>query len=288
MASQRQLKGRIRSVKNTRQITKAMELVSASKMRRAQESSQATSLYASVARELLTQLSRLSDTKAHALFADRPIRRRLIIMITSDKGLAGAYNSNVLKMYARQLSDDAANGIETRTIAIGRKGSHFVSRLKSNDVIGVYENFPERPTGAEIGPIMATAINQFMSGEVDAADVIYTKYINSITQTATIQRLLPAGFDETEVTESIEQAEFEPSVEQVLESATIRLVDSQLFQALLDSQASEQSMRMVAMKNASDNAGDIIDALTLEMNKVRQAGITQELSEISGGVEAMK
>lgn len=288
MASTRQLKSRIRSVKNTRQITKAMELVAASKMRRAQEATQATSLYSQAARELLTQLSRLSDTGAHRLFAQREVKSRLLVVITSDKGLAGAYNSNVLKMYARELKKDRDAGVATKTIAIGRKGSQFVSRLKDVDVVGVYQDFPERPTGTELRPIMNTIVDQFVDGEVDVVDALFTNYVNSITQIAQTQTLLPAGFDETEVSENIEQALFEPSVEQVLESVAIRLVESQLFQALLDAQASEQSMRMVAMKSASDNAGDIMDDLTLEMNKVRQAAITQELAEISGGVEAMK
>lgn len=288
MASTRQLKSRIRSVKNTRQITKAMELVAASKMRRAQEATQSSSLYAQAAHELLTQLSRLSDTDTHHLFVKRDVKTRLIIVITSDKGLAGAYNSNVLKLYARQLKEDRANGTLTKTITIGRKGANFVSRLKDVDVVSAYQDFPERPTGAELRPVMSAIIEQFTDGDVDAVDVIYTDYVNSINQIAKVQRLLPAGFAETEVSETIEQASFEPSVEQVLENVTVRLIEAQLFQALLDAQASEQSMRMVAMKNASDNAGDIMDDLTLEMNKVRQAGITQELAEISGGAEAMK
>ncbi|PLS81419.1 ATP synthase F1 subunit gamma [Candidatus Saccharibacteria bacterium] len=288
MASTRQLKSRIRSVKNTRQITKAMELVAASKMRRAQEASQATSLYSQAARELLTRLAELADTKAHVLFRERPIQNRLLIVITSDKGLAGAYNSNILKTYAQQLKTDADNGVSSRTITIGRKGAQFVSRIKDAETVGAYQDFPERPTGNELRPILTTIVDQFISGEIDAVDVVYTHYINSITQIATVQRVLPAGFKETEVSAEVQNAEFEPSVTEVLEKTAVRLIEAQLFQALLDSVASEHSMRMVAMKNATDNASDLIGDLTLEMNKVRQAAITQELAEISGGVEAMK
>lgn len=289
MASTRQLKSRVKSVKGTRQITKAMQLVAASKMRRAQDVANQVQLFSDAARELLTHLRAQPDTNTHHLYDKRPATVRLVILITSDKGLAGAYNTNVLKRYTERLRIDAAKGVRTKTICIGRKASQFVSRLKGNDVIGVYEGFPERPSQNDLRPIVNTLISQFTSHEVDAVEVIYTEYQNSINQIASTKELLPAGFQKVEeVSSSVSQASFEPSAEEVLEATTYRLIEVQLYQAYLDSVASEQSMRMIAMKNATDNAGDLIDDLTLEMNKVRQAGITQELSEISGGVEAMK
>lgn len=288
MASTRQLKSRVKSVKGTRQITKAMQLVAASKMRRAQEVAAQVQLYSDAARELLTHLRSLPETNTHHLFVERKIDSRLVILVTSDKGLAGAYNTNVLKRYTELLKSDRDAGIKTKTICIGRKASQFAARIKNTEVIGVYENFPERPTDNDLEPIVATAINSFTDKSVDSVDIIYTKYKNSITQIASTKRVLPAGFQEVEVSEAVAQASFEPSAEEVLEATTRRLIAVQLYQSYLDSVASEQSMRMLAMKNATDNAGDLIDDLTLEMNKVRQAGITQELSEISGGVEAMK
>lgn len=288
MASTRQLKSRVKSVKGTRQITKAMQLVAASKMRRAQDVAAQVQLYSQAARELLTHLRSLPDTRHHHLFVDRPAKNRLVILITSDKGLAGAYNSNVLRRYTDRLKIDKEKGVTTKTICIGRKASQFVARLKNSEVLGVYEQFPERPTDNDLQPILNTVISQYESGEVDGVEVIYTRYVNSITQIAETKELLPAGFQETEVSQAIAQSSFEPSAEEVLEATTQRLIAVQLYQAYLDSAASEQSMRMLAMKNATDNAGELIDDLTLEMNKVRQAGITQELSEISGGVEAMK
>lgn len=288
MASTRQLKSRVKSVKGTRQITKAMQLVSASKMRRAQEVANQVQLYSDAARELLTHLRSLPDTFNHHLFVERTVDSRLVVLITSDKGLAGAYNANVLKRYAQRLKDDRANGVTTKTICIGRKASKFVAHIKGAEVIGVYEGFPERPTDNDLEPIVNTIISQFTDRAVDAVEVIYTEYVNSITQTASTKQLLPAGFQTTEVSAAVAQASFEPSAEEVLEATTHRLIAVQLYQAYLDSAASEQSMRMMAMKNATDNAGDLIDDLTLEMNKVRQAGITQELAEISGGAEAMK
>lgn len=288
MASTRQLKSRVKSVKGTRQITKAMQLVAASKMRRAQDVASQVQLYSDAARELLTHLRSLPDTQNHHLFVERPVKARIVILITSDKGLAGAYNANVLKRYTQRLKTDKDEGIHTKTICIGRKAAQFVARIKDAEVIGVYEGFPEKPTDNDLAPIVTTAITQFTETEVDAVEVIYTEYQNSINQVASTKELLPAGFQETTVSETVAQASFEPSPEEVLEVVTERLIAVQLYQAYLDSVASEHSMRMIAMKNATDNAGDLIDDLTLAMNKVRQAGITQELSEISGGVEAMK
>ena len=288
MASTRQLKGRIRSVKSTKQITKAMQLVAASKMRRAQEAAHATSAYAQVASELLTRLSQDGETKNHPLYVERPVKKRIIILITSNRGLAGAYNSNVIKRYLARLKEDDDKKVLTSAIAVGKKGAQLAIRLKNDHVIAVYSDLIEHSSGAELKAIVNTITSEFLEGNVDAVEVIYTKYLNSMTQEAVTQTLLPAGFAETEVGENISQATFEPSAEEVLTAATTRLIEAQLFQALLDSVASEHSMRMMAMKNATDNASDLVDDLTLEMNKVRQADITQELAEISGGVEAMK
>lgn len=287
MASTQALKSRIRSVKNTKQITKAMQLVAASKMRRAQEADKASAPYTQAANELLTYLASQGATKNHPLFAKREIERRLYIVVASDKGLAGAYNSNVFKACIRELQADNAAGIQSSMIAVGRRTAQFVSRLKNADVLGVYENLPDQPNGAELHAILETAREKFVSGDVDAVDVIYTRFISSINQEVEVKRVLPAGFTETEVTEGIRTALYEPSTEAVLEGVAYRLVGAQIFQALLDARASEHSMRMVAMKNATDNASELADDLTLEMNKARQGAITQELAEISGGVEAL-
>jgi F-type H+-transporting ATPase subunit gamma len=287
MPSTRALKTRIRSVKNTKQITKAMQLVAASKMRRAQEADKASAPYTNAASELLTYLAGQGVTDRHPLFERRNVKSRLLIVIASDKGLAGAYNTNIVKQYVQQLRVDDAEGVKNETIAVGRKAAQFVTRLKDTEIVGVYEELADRPSGHELRSILDTAIDKFTNGDVDAVDMIFTEFVSSMTQTATIRRLLPAGFAVTDVSESVRDAEYEPSIEAVLDAATYRLLGAQLFQAILDAKASEHSMRMVAMKNATDNASDLIDDLTLEMNKVRQGAITQELAEISGGVEAM-
>lgn len=287
MAGTQLLKSRIRSVKSTRQITKAMQLVAASKMRRAQEATKASAPYTQAARELLAGLSTRTSVRNHPLFAQRPVKNRLMIVIASDKGLAGAYNSNIAKIYVSELKADDKAGIKNKTITVGRKASQLAARLKDTEVIGAYEELPDQPDGSELRAILDSAKTRFTEGEVDAVDIIYTDFISSITQEAKVLRVLPAGFDDTPQPVISGDVTYEPGTAEVLDGVTYRLVSAQLFQALLDARASEHSMRMIAMKNASDNASDLIDDLTLEMNKARQSAITQELAEISGGVEAL-
>ncbi len=290
MASTQALKGRIRSVSKTKQITGAMQLVAASRMRKAQEVTKASAPYTEAARSLLAALSTHTSVKGHPLFVQRPVKTRLLIVIASDSGLAGAFNSNLNRLYASELIKDDAAGVKNATITVGRKAAQFVARLKDTEVVGSYQGLPDRPDGNELRAILDTAKNSFTEGHVDAVDVIYTQYVSAVRQDATIMRVLPAGADVIDAALHYEYRDitYEPSAEEVLDGVAYRLVGAQLFQALLDSRASEYSMRMMAMKNATDNASDLIDDLTLEMNKARQAAITQELSEISGGVEAMK
>lgn len=288
MPSQRQLKGRIRSVKNTKQITKAMQMVAASKMRRAQEATKATTPYTQAARDILAHLAKQGATDRHPLFQARPVKKRLLIVVASDKGLAGAYNSNVTKAYLRELMADDKAGIKTSTIAIGRKVTSFVSRLKGAELVGVYEDLPDTLEGHELRAALDVAYTHFTEGTVDAVDLVYTEFISSISQVPKVERLLPAGEAGELSDDAIKEALFEPDEETVLQATVYRLTGAQLFQALLDARASEHSMRMMAMKNATDNASDLIEDLTLAMNKARQASITQEIAEISGGSEAMK
>lgn len=287
MASTQALKSRIRSVKSTKQITKAMQMVAASKMRRAQDADKASAAYTAAANEILTYLAGQGVTDNHPLFEKRDVKNRLLVVIAADKGLAGAYNSNVMKLYVKTLHENDGTHARDETIAIGRRASQFVTRIKETVVLGAYEDLPDRPAGNELKAIVDTVVEKFTSGQVDAVDVVYTKFVNSMIQTPVKIRVLPAGYVETTVSAEIREATYEPSLEEVLEGATHRLISAQIYQALLDAKASEWSMRMMAMKNATDNASDVIEDLTLAMNKARQAAITQELAEISGGVEAM-
>lgn len=265
-----------------------MQMVAASKMRRAQEATKLTTPYTETARDILAHLAMQGETKDHPLFEMREVKKRLLIVVASDKGLAGAYNTNVSKQYIRELLADDTSGVKTSSIAIGRKVTQFATRVKNVELLGAYEDLPDQLEGHELRPALDTAYKLFTSGEVDAVDMVYTDFVNSVTQVAKTERLLPAGQIEVAEVNTLSEALFEPDAETVLESVVYRLVNAQLFQAFLDARASEHSMRMLAMKNATDNASDLIDDLTLAMNKARQAAITQELAEISGGAEAMK
>ncbi|NLN61592.1 MAG: ATP synthase F1 subunit gamma [Myxococcales bacterium] len=287
MGSIRQLKSRIRSVSNTKQITKAMQMVAASKMRRAQETAKSALPYTQAALDILSHFAAQGIVWNHPWFVARPVKTRLLILIAADKGLAGAYNANAFKEYLVQLQADRKNGVANQTIAVGRKASQFVTRLKNVVLAGSYADLPENPECAQFHAILQTAQAAYEAETVDAVDIIFTEFVSSMTQTATTQRLFPAGFTKSEVPGNMPEAKYEPSVGHVLKAAAYRLISAQLFQALLDSRASEHSMRMMAMKSATDNATELVDDLTLAMNKARQGAITQELTEISAGVEAM-
>lgn len=289
MASTQQLKGRITSVKNTKQITKAMELVSASKMRRAQEHAVRSRAFRNLARDILRRLSEVADISKNPLYAQRSITKRLHILITSDRGLAGAYNSNVIRHFAAELRKDQEAGVKSTVILVGKQGARIVARLQDVAVLADYANFPQEPTANDIRPILDMIVQHFKEQDADAVDVTFTDYISSINQQVKTERLLPAVFRETKPDkEDLEQVIIEPSPAAVLEQVTERLVEAQLTQAFSEAQASEQSMRMMAMKSATDNANELIDDLTLAFNTARQAAITQELAEITGGAEAIK
>jgi len=292
------IRRQIKSVKNINQITSAMEMVAASKLRRAQEATLRSRLYATAARELLSQLRTSASPAAHPLFglSGRPAGgpktsgRRLIILFTSDRGLAGAYNSNVLRALLPLLP--------AKLLVIGQRGAQFVSRLPADSasVLGVYPNWSHELAATELRPVVQTALTLYQAGEVDEVSVVFTEYISSIKQVVTRRVLLPidpafakapAGEARFKGEEAGEEGLFEPSPQAVLEYVVPRFLEVQVYQAHLEALASEHSMRMVAMKNASDNASDLTDDLTLVYNGARQAAITQELAEITAGAEAI-
>lgn len=289
MASRQQIKRRIGSVKNTKQITKAMQLVAASKLRHAQEAVVRPREYAALAREILTRLRQLAaDDSEFKLFTARPVKKRLLVVLTSDLGLAGAYDANVIRTLVHEAQADRAAGIKTSVVAIGRKAAQAASHIAGLEVEAVYTKMPDKPTADDLRPILSSIVDLFVGGAVDQVDLIFTKFISSIRQEVQLQRILPAGFEESQLDDDLARADVEPSASALLRSAAQRLLEAQLYQAFLEAIASEQSMRMLAMKNATDNASDLIEDLTLEYNNARQAAITQELAEITGGAEAMK
>jgi F-type H+-transporting ATPase subunit gamma len=293
MASRQQIKRRIGSVRNTKQITKAMQLVAASKLRRAQDAVAGPRAYAELARSILNRLRQLAndDLELH-LFSVRPVKTRLLIVVTSDRGLAGAYNANVIRRMIAEIKEDRAKGVRTKVVTIGRQATNAAGRIQGVEVEAVFQGLPDRPSADVLRPILHTVVTSFAQQQVDAVDIINTKFISTVVQQVQLQRLLPAGtYDEDEVPEDtshLPQSTVEPDPETLLKSVTLRLLDAQIYQALLEAAASEHSMRMLAMKNATDNASELIEDLTLEYNNARQAAITQELAEITGGAEAMK
>lgn len=287
MASTQQLRQRITSVKNTKQITKAMEMVAASKLRRAQEAATSSREFAKIANELLTRIRQLTDVKTHPLFLRRKVKNRLIIVVASDSGLAGGYNSSVLKQFAKELKSDDEKGVTHQIITIGKRATNFTAKLHGVEVLGAYHDFVASPTAEDIRPILINAVEGFKKGTYDAVDIVYTDFISSVNQQPSTARLLPVAFDDVDIPTHLQDAPFEPSPKEVLEQVTERFVEVTMMQYMLESAASEHSSRMLAMKNATDNANDIVDDLTLALNTARQAAITQELAEITGGAEAI-
>lgn len=290
MPSTQVLKGRIKSVKSTRQITKAMELVAASKMRRATEVAQKGRSYRVAAHELLSRLTTVTDVNEHALFAQREVKTKLYVAITSDRGLAGAYNANIIKMLTKAALEDMRAGIKVQAIVVGTRGVQFVRRLEGIDLVAAFPGFGDHPSANDIRPVLTSIVDLYKATDVDDVQLLYTVHQSNISQVATALALLPAKLDESDLgaTESLSNVTFEPSINDVLDNVTERLLEVQIWQAMLESIASEHSMRMLSMKNATDNANDLIGDLTLAFNTARQANITQEIAEVTGGAEAMK
>jgi F-type H+-transporting ATPase subunit gamma len=278
MPSTLDIRRRIRSVKNTAQITKAMQMVAASKMRKSQAAALSGRPYQDALNRVLGALRGKVDPQATPLLVDRPVRSELVLVISSDKGLCGALNTNLF----RELT--AIDFTEPSFSAVGRKAVQFLARTRRNLLADFQVS--EIPLSREVRPIAQFCIEKFLSGEVDRVRVVYSKFVNTLVQQATTANLLPVSSEELlgeekEPKVSTGEFLFEPSEQGVLTAILPHYVGFQIFQMILDARASEHSARMVAMKNATDNAKQLVKDLTLEYNKVRQAGITTELLEIA-------
>ena len=278
MPSTLDIRRRIRSVKNTAQITKAMQMVAASKMRKSQAAALAGRPYQDVLYRVLAALRGKVDPLATPLLVDRHVRTELILVISSDKGLCGALNTNLF----RELT--AIDATDPSFAAVGRKAVQFLARTRRR-VLADFQ-VSEIPRTREVQPIANFCADKFLSGEVDRVRVVYSKFVNTLVQQVTTVNLLPVSSEELLGEEKGEKAStgeflFEPSERGVLSAILPHYVSFQIFQMILDARASEHSARMVAMKNATDNAKQLVKDLTLHYNKVRQAGITTELLEIA-------
>jgi F-type H+-transporting ATPase subunit gamma len=286
MPNFREIRGRIRSVRNISQITRAMEMVAASKMRRAQQRVVATRPYTERIGTVIGNLAGLAGTADgddnFPLLDQRPIQRVAVILVTPDKGLCGSLNSNVIRRATRYILNEA--GVPVEVITVGKKGRDFMVRYR-RDVVAEFTAIGDYPTLDQIAPIAQVAVDDFVTGKVDAVYVVYTRFISTLNQRPELQQLLPVKPPE-DVT-PMNDVIFEPSPSGVLNALLPRYVDQQVYRAILESIASEHSARMVAMRNATDNARELVSELTLSYNKARQAQITREVSEISAGANAL-
>lgn len=285
--SLQQIRRRIKSIGSTAQITKAMELVAAAKMRKAQEQNDRSRPYSQHGREIIELLTAKVDRKFHPLLAQRPIHKIILIVVTSDKGLAGSYNTLVVREVSRFINENKDRQIDI--VTVGKKGERALLSLGKRP-IATFADLPTHPTFADITPIAKIGLDGFIKGDYDQVVIAYTHFVSTIRQEIKLATLLPISATSSEV-QSGSQApieyKFEPSQDKVLDYILPRMIETNFYQFLLEAIASEHSARMVAMKNATDNAQELIDDLRLTYNSVRQAKITQELTEIATATEAI-
>lgn len=292
MAVGKELKRRIKSIKNTKKITKAMELVSASKMKRAINSALGSRAYANYSWEVLESLAEFVTKTSNPLLTKREEGKTLIIFITSNRGLCGGYNSQITKKVIQMLRSDKETVYEF--ISVGKKGEAALRRT-GQTITASFNDLPDSPRLADIYPIANLAIDMYKGGEYNQIRVAYTDFVSALSQLPHVRTILPVSREEirAEVDEAKMTARktpdytFEPDYETLMSIIVEKVARMRVYQMILESSASEHSARMMAMKNASDAAGEMIDELTLAFNKARQAGITQEISEISAGMASV-
>ncbi|TMF87312.1 MAG: ATP synthase F1 subunit gamma [Chloroflexi bacterium] len=287
MPSVRDLRGRIRAIKNTQKITKAMQVVAATKLRRAQAAVQATRPYSEKTIEVLQTTAALATEYRHPFLEQREGKRGVMILVTADRGLAGAVNTNTIRAAARYMNQNHPD--QPRWVTLGRKGRDFMIRYR-RDVIADASGLPDRPPLHTILPAVAVALQEYLEGRTDRVVLAYAKWISTMRQEAVVRTLVPVEIPERSADQKAPAADYiyEPDPEAVLDTLLPRYVETQVYQAVLENQASFYSAQMIAMQNATNAAGDFIRDLTLLMNKVRQATITTELMEIVGGAEALR
>ena len=286
MASLRDIKGRIDSTKKTKQITTAMELVSASKMSKAEQNSRGFVPYSEKIREVVTNIAQNIGDVTHPMLSKREVKKTGYLVITSDRGLAGAYNSNVLRALHQTIEENHDSPDEYSVIAVGGVGFEFCKKRGypvAQSVLGVADH----PAFSDIQELTSETVQMYIDEEIDELKIFYNYYVSPITQKVTKENLLPITNIEEQKSETSEY-EYEPNQEDILKVLLPQYAESLIFGALLNGKASEHAARMTAMRSATDNAEDIIGDLTLSYNRARQGAITQEITEIIGGVAALE
>jgi F-type H+-transporting ATPase subunit gamma len=283
MPSQREIRRRIGSVRNIKQITRAMQFVAASKLKRAQDATLQSRPYADKIDEVLADLASVLGGEDHPLLAKRSDGPRLLVLLTTDRGLAGSLNTNTIRFAAQQITEE---GADLSVVTVGRKGQAAMRRARL-PIAASFDGFGDRPTFAQVVSVARLLTDDYVAGRYSAIDMLYPRFVSTLTQRPVVDRLLPVEAS-SDADQGIpgNQFIFEPNAGEVLRQLLPRYVATRVYQAVLELTASEQSARMVAMKNATENAQELIDDLTLTYNKVRQANITREMIEIATGANA--
>ena len=291
MASLKEIRAKVASIKSTQKITRAMQMVAASKMRRAQERMQLGRPYADSMRRVVSHLVKASPDYKHPYLVPRAVNRVGYIVVSSDRGLAGGLNINLFKRLMQHVKQQKSQAVETRFAVIGQKGVSFFKTF-GGTVIAAETHYGDNPSFEQLSVPVQVMLDAYNRGEIDEIYMVYNKFVNAMTQNPSVQRLLPIAA-ESLVDETMENREYswdyiyEPTTKELLDGLMGRYVESIVYQGVVENIASEQSARMVAMKAATDNAGNLINELQLVYNKLRQAAITREISEIVGGAAAV-
>jgi F-type H+-transporting ATPase subunit gamma len=289
MAAGKEIRGKIKSVENTKKITKAMEMVAASKMRKAQDRMRAARPYSEKIRTITANLSQANPEYTHSFMVKQDQSKGIgLVVVTTDKGLCGGLNTNVLRLVTNKMRELEGKGLKIEAVAIGNKGLGFMNRVGARVVSHAVQLGDTPHLDKLIGPVKLL-LDAYQKGELDAVYLCYTKFINTMKQEPVIEQLLPLTADKLEVNKKAHSWDYvyEPDAATVIDDLLVRYVEALIYQAVAENMASEQSARMVAMKSASDNAGSVIGELKLIYNKTRQAAITKELSEIVAGAAAV-
>ena len=288
MAAGKEIRGKIKSVENTKKITKAMEMVAASKMRKAQDRMRAARPYAEKVRNIAAHLGQANPEYVHPFMKANDAKAAGIIVVTTDKGLCGGMNTNVLRAVTGKLRDLQTAGVQAQAVAIGNMGLGFLNRVGAK-VVAQSVGLGDTPhLDKLIGPVKVL-LDAYAEGKINAVYLAYTKFINTMKQESVVEQLLPLSSEQLQANKSGHGWDYiyEPGAQSVIDELLVRYVESLIYQAVAENMASEQSARMVAMKAATDNAGNVINELKLVYNKTRQAAITKELSEIVAGAAAV-
>src|SRR4051812_26562773 len=292
MAAGKEIRGKIKSVENTKKITKAMEMVAASKMRKAQERMRSARPYAEKVRDIAANLGKANPEYTHPFMRENDVKAAGIIVVSTDKGLCGGLNTNVLRAVTGKLRELQGSGVSTQTVAIGNKGLGFLNRIGAQVVSHVTQLGDTPHLDRLIGPVKVL-LDQYAQGKLSAVYLPYTKFIDTMRQEPVLEQLLPLSAARMEAESKASGTQhgwdyiYEPDAQSVIDELLLRYVEALVYQAVAENMASEQSARMVAMKAATDNAGNLIGELKLVYNKTRQAAITKELSEIVSGAAAV-